>query len=239
MKKIIRNSLFVTLVFIGVITYLFSNQTKGFRAFIVISSSMEPQLPTGSLLLTQYTKPSNLQKGDIITFLPPITKRELVTHRITKVTKSTSLSTFKTKGDNNKQEDKWILAGGAIIGKVVLVVPGIGYLFSFIQSKLGILLFVLLPAILLILNEIQNILSLFKNHKKEKIQRSYIDIVELFFFIHSLILLPHSTHAFLIDNAILTNNILVTLPCKPHDNGQNKKICKHHPNNDNAHVKTL
>ena len=164
MKKIIKGSLVVVILFFGCILLILSNQIGGFRAFIVSSASMEPSIPTGSLVLTRYTHPSQLQKSDVITFIPPIQNRSFVTHRITHLTNQQDVVTLKTKGDNNKAEDAWILAGGAVVGKVITILPIMGYFFSFTQSKLGILFFILLPAVFIILGELQNIIHLLKNH---------------------------------------------------------------------------
>ena len=146
--------------------FFLSNQIHGFRSFVVTSASMEPTIPTGALLITQYTQPNTLQKDDIITFLPPIHSPEFVTHRITKAAHEKNLSTFKTKGDNNPNEDTWNLAGGAIVGKVIVTIPLLGYIFSFTQSPLGIIFFVLLPAVYIIIDELITIFELIKNKAK-------------------------------------------------------------------------
>lgn len=143
--------------------FFLSNQFGGFRLFIVSSASMEPAIPTGSLLLTRYINPKELQIGDIITFIPPINNTEFVTHRITTTTHQENLSTFITKGDNNPNEDLWILAGGGIVGKVIFAIPLLGYFFSFTQSKIGIIFLILLPAVYIIVDEITKITKLIKN----------------------------------------------------------------------------
>ena len=41
----------------------------GFKTFTVISASMEPTYMTGSLLYVKDVDPTNLEEGDVITFL--------------------------------------------------------------------------------------------------------------------------------------------------------------------------
>lgn len=169
MKIIIKNCLIVFLVLAGSILLILENQIGGFRAFVVTSGSMEPAIATGSLVITQYTYPHQLRPQDIITFIPPTKERAFVTHRIVKATPQETLATFITKGDNNKNEDPWVLAGGAVVGKVLYIVPYVGYGISFIQSKLGLILFILLPAVYIIINEIGKIISTIKSHKEKPV----------------------------------------------------------------------
>lgn len=128
---------------------------------------MEPTVKTGSLILTKYTNPKELQKGDIITFLPPEQNAEFITHRITKADHQKNLSTFRTKGDNNANEDLWRLAGGAVIGKVIYTIPYLGFPLSFVKSQVGIILFILFPAVYIIITEVMTIGQTIRKHKKK------------------------------------------------------------------------
>lgn len=166
MKTIIRNCLVCFLLLIGMIFLALENQIGGFRTFIVSSSSMEPTIDTGSLIITRYVHPHTLQRGDTITFIPPTRDREFVTHRIIGKYDEKNLFTFKTKGDNNKNEDPWILAEGGIVGKVFYSMPHLGFLLSFIKSKIGIIFLVLLPAVYIIIDELLTIMRTIKTHKK-------------------------------------------------------------------------
>ncbi len=131
---------------------------------------MEPAISTGSLILTRYIAPQEIKPKDIITFIRPDKSREFITHRILKVSQNGSLTIFQTKGDNNKAADEWKLAEGGVIGKVVYTIPLLGYLFAFIQTKVGIFFFILLPAVYILVDEIHTIINLIKNHRKKKAQ---------------------------------------------------------------------
>jgi signal peptidase I len=170
MKIILRNILIGFLLIAGTSFFILGNQFGGFRAFIVSSSSMEPTIATGSLIVTQYIHPTQLQKEDMITFIAPTKDREFVTHRITSVSHQQNLSIFKTKGDNNKSEDAWMLAGGAVVGKVFVTIPYLGFFVAFIKSKIGILLFILLPALYIVVDEIFTLANTIKHHKSKKMQ---------------------------------------------------------------------
>lgn len=129
---------------------------------------MEPTIPTGALILTKYINPNDLQPGEIITFLPPQQNSEFVTHRITKADHKTDPSMFRTKGDNNSNEDLWILAAGAVVGKVIYTLAYLGFILSFIQSPIGIIFFILLPAVYIIIDELMTIKQTITEYRKKK-----------------------------------------------------------------------
>ncbi len=206
MKNVIKNFVIIFVLLIGFTLFVLSNQTLGWRAFIVTSASMEPAVGTGSLVVTQYKHPNTLSKNDIITFIPPIKTHAFITHRISKVSQNKSLTTFKTKGDNNKNEDKWTLAGGGVVGKVTYIIPYLGFFMSFVQSKIGILLFILLPAVYIIIDEIFNIAKTIKHHKKKIIPANEISTTALLIFLSSIFFPLQPAYALLSDSAGLTNN---------------------------------
>ena len=73
------------------------------KILVVLSGSMEPALPAGSLL---FVKPltSPYAVGDVISFNLPKVK-QFVTHRIVSVQKQESAWVYQTKGDANKEND--------------------------------------------------------------------------------------------------------------------------------------
>lgn len=213
MKKFIKGFVIVVVIFVGFILFALSHQIGGWRAFIVSSGSMEPTLQTGSLVVTKYTHPSILKKDDIITFIAPTKEKPLVTHRITTISQKKSLTTMKTKGDNNKNEDTWILAGGSVVGKSLFSIPYLGYLFNFTQTKIGILLFILLPAIYIILDEISTIIKTLKEHKKKPAEHKEAVAALLLILLSVASFAPQSTQALLSDKATLvTNTFTIVTP---------------------------
>jgi len=125
---------------------------------VVQSGSMEPALPVGSVVVIKPVDPNKLQKDEIICF-----KRsgpQSITHRIFDVTDEG----FITKGDANKAPDNFILEKKDIIGKVVFTIPYLGYLNHFVGTPLGFTLLIILPATIIIAEEIRTNI----NHRKEK-----------------------------------------------------------------------
>ena len=141
----ILDILFFVLVFaalVGAVIFINTGEVKpifGFSYYTVLTSSMQDEIPKGSLIITQRTDPKTLKIGDNITFarnngIP-------VTHKIVEIYgnyEGTSAIGFKTKGINNPLADDWIVLEDEILGKVVYVSPFLGERLEGIINESGI-----------------------------------------------------------------------------------------------------
>lgn len=126
-------------VYLAALLSIIAPSFVGFQVFAVISSSMQPEIATGSAV---YVKPQEfdmLKKGDIVTYRTA--GGTAVTHRI--VEKEELLCRFLTKGDANETADAKRIEFEQIEGKVCFALPYLGYLAILFQGsgeKLGLLL---------------------------------------------------------------------------------------------------
>lgn len=205
MKQFIKVFLVLLIVFFGFSLFILSNHIGGWRSFIVMSGSMEPAIQTGSLVFTHYIHPSQLQQNDVITFIRPAKEHDFITHRISGIQTKDELTIIKTKGDHNQVQDPWTLAGGGVVGKVIFWIPFLGYFMAFLSSKLGIFLFVLVPSVYILIEEIHYMRSLFR--KKIEQQPAKAEATAMFVaLITAAGLTVSSTHSLLSDGAVLGNN---------------------------------
>ena len=121
----------------------------------VYTGSMEPAIPVGSIVVIKPANPNTLKIGDIICFKIESESSTTVTHRIINITDEG----FITKGDANEDPDQWIVKKENIIGKVIAVIPYLGYLGYFVRTPIGFTLLIIIPATLLIILEIKNIIK--------------------------------------------------------------------------------
>src|SRR3989338_5672325 len=128
-KKIVHIKLTIAVLLILplVVATLLTSKTDrlaGIRSMVVLSGSMTPSLPVGSVVYVQKSPVYN--KGDVISFSTD--KGVTVTHRIMEVTKDIKGKTqFVTKGDVNNTQDKELVSMDNVIGKSMLNVPYLGY----------------------------------------------------------------------------------------------------------------
>ncbi|MCP1111200.1 signal peptidase I [Ohessyouella blattaphilus] len=133
----------------------------GYESMVVISGSMEPNIPVGSIVLAKETEPSTLEAGDVISYY--ISKDTVVTHRVVKV--DAEKQEIVTKGDNNNAEDANPVMFENVIGKVRLHLPYVGQLSLYIRTPLGIGVGCSVVVVLLLLNFLP---SIWKAGEKEE-----------------------------------------------------------------------
>ena len=85
----------------------------------IMSGSMEPVLRTGGIVFTD-TKERRPEIGDIVTYQ---VGENRVTHRVIR------------KGDANNKEDPTVVTADQIIGKVIFVLPCLGYVAVFVRQR--------------------------------------------------------------------------------------------------------
>jgi signal peptidase len=114
----------------------------------VATGSMEPTIPTGSVILSRPVAPEAIEPGDVIVFAAPngatvaggedgmfdSTEQMLVTHRVVAVTSDDGTSdggiAFRTKGDGNEDEDPWLVTPDMLRARYVAHVPVLGTVVS-------------------------------------------------------------------------------------------------------------
>ena len=123
----------------------------GVQVYMVLSPSMEPKYPTGSLLYITSANPETLEVGDVITFR--LTDTMTATHRIVDVVtdEATGEERFRTKGDANDGADKGLVSKSAVVGKAVFCIPFLGYLAAFIQQPPGLYVAIAAAALIIVL----------------------------------------------------------------------------------------
>ena len=152
--------IFLTLVIIVngtmiVKSYLYPDDIPdfmGYKPFIVLSGSMEPTILTGDIVLTKEISADAIVEGDIITFRAD--QNTAVTHRVTEVVIENGTRSFLTKGDANIGADASIVEAEALEGKYLGRVGGVGRFAMFLQTPIGLLLFVVTPLCLFIIYDI-------------------------------------------------------------------------------------
>jgi len=156
-------------VSIGLVISLFlitSGATNSsYKAFVVLSGSMEPALPVGSMVFTK-SKP-NYKVGEIISFNQG---NKTITHRV--AGKKHTDNTFLTKGDANEEADTWSVAQQEIIGASVFHIPYIGYFSEFVRTPKGFVAFVVIPASIIIYEELKKIFNELKRFIQKKLPES-------------------------------------------------------------------
>jgi len=107
----------------------------GATPMTVLTSSMEPGLPPGTLIVVKPIETNDIQRGDVITYQIESNKPGVITHRVTAITNSSDgTRTFTLQGDNNDLPDELQVIPVQVVGKLWYSVPWIGYVASYVNG---------------------------------------------------------------------------------------------------------
>lgn len=143
----------------------------GIQVYSVISGSMEPEYPVGSLIYVKEVDSSEIKIGDVITFV--LSDETPATHRVIAIDYENEQ--FYTRGDANYHIDEETgekvymedppVYFKNLIGKPIFKIPLLGYVAYYIQHPPGMYVAIAAGALLLILVFLPD---LFKSDKKKQ-----------------------------------------------------------------------
>lgn len=107
----------------------------GLHIYTVVSGSMEPAIPTGSLVYVRETSPEQVGAEEVIAFYGARDSASIITHRV--VENRVVMGEFITKGDANQTEDMNPIPYENFIGSVVYSIPALGRAAELLTSHDG------------------------------------------------------------------------------------------------------
>ena len=110
-------------------------RAMGYQLYTVITGSMEPNVPVGSLVFVKYVEPDEIQEEEIIAFYGGKDSNAIITHRV--VENRVFMGEFVTKGDANSDVDMNPVSYSELVGRVELSVPVAGTIAQFLTSMQG------------------------------------------------------------------------------------------------------
>lgn len=163
--KAICNTLLglIIVLLMAVAAVLILPTLMGNKNMAVLSGSMEPKIPVGSICIVNPTNLQELQTGDVVTY--QIGGDTMVTHRITQI--DTVNRQVVTKGDANETEDGSPVPFDNIVGRVKVHIPYLGYISIYAKTPLGIAAICILLFVLILLNFLPEI---FTNEEEPKVK---------------------------------------------------------------------
>ena len=148
--KLAGNIVFYSALVFLIISALFIRTTSngsprslaGFTGMVVLSGSMQAEIPKGSLVIAQQVDPKTLQIGDDITFMANPTTT--VTHRIIGIIEDyedTGQRAFQTQGIMNDEPDAQPVPAVNVVGKVIFHSEVLGQIAGFMGQYWLFILF--------------------------------------------------------------------------------------------------
>ena len=131
----------------------------GYERYVIVSGSMVPTIPVGSVVYDEVVPVDDIETGDIITFVPPpeYDIDDPVTHRVVRISVAGENSShpgariFQTKGDANEDVDAWqMVLDGPDQARYARHIPYVGYVYMALQVRWVQVLVIVIPAIALV-----------------------------------------------------------------------------------------
>lgn len=113
----------------------------GFRPYIVLSGSMEPNLQVGDMIVSKKVSEEEVENGDIITFEDE--NGATITHRVVDIIIKDGEKLYQTKGDNNNAKDIGLISIRNIKGEYMFKISGVGRIVTQIITPTGLILIIL------------------------------------------------------------------------------------------------
>jgi signal peptidase len=111
-------------------------RVTGATPYTVLTGSMRPGMPPGSLVVTKPVEAGKLKVGDAITYQIRSGEPEVVTHRIISLSQTLGGETlFTTQGDANPGPDEKPVKAAQIRGVVWYSIPMVGYVNSWLSGE--------------------------------------------------------------------------------------------------------
>lgn len=128
----------------------------GVTPMVVLSGSMSGDAPDhieiGDLIFVDKADPDALEVGDVIAFMEG---EVVVTHRILEInTGDNGKLEYNTKGDANNAADLRPVTEDNLVGKYRFRIPKVGNFALFLQTPLGMILFIGVPLLAFIIYDI-------------------------------------------------------------------------------------
>lgn len=152
----------------------------GYSLFRVMTGSMEPAIPTDSLILVRRTAPEELRVGDVISFFSrdPALLGEVNTHRITALEEEGGRLLIHTRGDANNVEDRYPTYEEDLVGRVVFSSVFLGKAVRLISNPLIFFPLVILPLLVLVGRSLYDSVKIAKELARQEEEEAVREAIE-------------------------------------------------------------
>jgi signal peptidase len=103
----------------------------------VLSGSMSPGMPSGSLAIVRPVPTSAIGDNDVVVYEAPVPDHRVLAHRVIEIDHDDEGTVLRTKGDANTAPDPWkAVVHGSTAWKVTASLDGVGWLGVVLMSAL-------------------------------------------------------------------------------------------------------
>lgn len=166
-----------TLVFFAVTSKLSQDGVPrfgGYQMMVVLSGSMSPAFEAGDVIITSTNTAKQFKPGDVITFKDSVDTKKIITHRVVEIIPDGTQLSYRTKGDANNTVDQTLVPAANLMGQQKWHIPYLGWLIEFSKTKQGIIFLVIIPGLLILVNEFRTLLKAVAEEASRKARQEAI-----------------------------------------------------------------
>lgn len=124
----------VAVTVVLLIAFVLVPRATGSTPYTVLTGSMRPEMPPGTMVVVRPVDPAELAVGDVITYQLRSGEPDVVTHRIIETVVTQDGLEFRTQGDANDAPDAELVRAVQVRGEAWYSAPLLGYLTSGVTS---------------------------------------------------------------------------------------------------------
>ena len=162
-------SIIVAAIIIPIIIY---NLTLMVKSLVIISESMEPNIMPNDAIFVKEVPEEDLKVGDVISFKDD---GFINTHRIVEILNENGKIKYRTKGDNNKRNDRNLVSYVDIEGKYIFKIKGLGTFTEIIKNKVTLIGLLIILIVILIYQIRLNKRKLQRKEKRYKYNKKLLE----------------------------------------------------------------
>lgn len=180
MTNIIMYAIIVIFVLVGIVLVAYFVDSKRsmanreiplYGAYVILTGSMEPIIKPGDAVVIRRVPEDEIAVGDVVTYRSTDSSYYgiLITHRVVNIQEENGNKVYVMKGDHNPTVDRSSVLSSQVYGKVVMRIPKIGYLKSFLASSYGWIIAVVVPSLGIIIYDVMKLVKKIGNPDKGKV----------------------------------------------------------------------
>lgn len=155
---IISALIFILALFLLLTSMVFQSNDKaylmGYRPYVVLTGSMEPDIKTGSLVIIKQTDPDTIKVGDVISFISedPKILGQIVSHNVVEIKEDEKGErVFITQGSANQRVDEYPVNEVNVTGVVVYHSHALGNIYNALSNRAVLFALTIVPLAVIVI----------------------------------------------------------------------------------------
>lgn len=149
------------------LSFLIMSQILNWQVSPVYGGGMSPTFKIGNAIVIESVEPESIAVGDIMVYYSPL-DGQITTHRVIGTVEMEEGLFFRTGGDNNEDDDPYIVPSENVTGRAKHQIPLLGYFFYFSRTPLGVALMMGLPGLVVTTTEVNTLIRTLIPHERRK-----------------------------------------------------------------------